>query len=197
MSDELPPLPTTSYAVLGLLSFGEPLSGYEIRKWAENMRFFYWPPAQSQIYSELRRLSERGFVESAEVVQTGKPDKRLYCITPTGEGALRVWLEEERAEPTIVKNSVALKLFFGHMTRPEVLAGMLERFVDDTQQMLGQLAVVQKYMENEPKFAASALVTEWGCHHYNAEAEMTQRLLARLRGQLGTNADYSDKRSER
>ena len=176
-------MPSTSYAVLGLLSFGESLSGYEIRKWAENMRFFYWSPAQSQIYSELRRLQERGYVNSAEVAQTGKPDKRLYRITPDGEDELRRWLAETPTEQTVIKHSVALKLYFGHMTTPSLLIGMLERFVDETQEMLGQLAVVQEYMGNEPKFAVSALVTEWGYHYYSGEVEMARRLLDQLREQ--------------
>ncbi len=34
-------LPTTTYAVLGLLSLGEELSGYELRQWAlRSLRFF-------------------------------------------------------------------------------------------------------------------------------------------------------------
>lgn len=180
MTAQTPPLPTTSYAVLGLLSFGEALSGYEIRKWAENMRFFYWSPAQSQIYSELRRLSDRGYVASSEVAQTGKPDKRLYAITAAGEAELSRWLAEEENEPTVMKHAVALKLYFGHMTTPDVLTEMLERFVDETREMLGQLAVVQEFMEDDPRFATAALVTEWGYQHYSAEMEMAQKLLGRL-----------------
>ena len=180
MREELSPLPTTSYAVLGLLSFGEALSGYEIRKWAENMRFFYWSPAQSQIYSELRRLSDRGYVEPSEVAQTGKPDKRLYAITAAGEAELSRWLAEEENEPTVMKHGVALKLYFGHMTSPDVLAEMLERFVDECREMMGQLAVVQEFMEDDPRFARAALVTEWGYQHYSNEVEMARKLLGRL-----------------
>ncbi|MFI8792971.1 hypothetical protein [Streptomyces sp. NPDC055105] len=54
MADDLPP---TAWAVLGLLSFPGERTGYELKKWADaSLRFFYWSPAISQIYAELRRL---------------------------------------------------------------------------------------------------------------------------------------------
>lgn len=38
--------------MLGLLSFDQELSGYDLKKWADgSLRFFYWSPAISQIYS--------------------------------------------------------------------------------------------------------------------------------------------------
>ena len=58
-------LPLTAWAVLGMLSFGRELSGYDLKKWADSsLRFFYWSPASSQIYAELRRLERVGYVES-------------------------------------------------------------------------------------------------------------------------------------
>ena len=137
-------LPNTSYMVLGLLSFGASMSGYEIRKWAENMRFFYWSPAQSQIYSELNRLAELGYVTSTTVQQEGKPDKRLYQITEDGLGEMSRWQREVPPAGTIIKNGMALKLYFGHTTTPEVLITMLEDFIEETRDMLGQSAVVQE-----------------------------------------------------
>jgi DNA-binding PadR family transcriptional regulator len=72
-------LPGTAYAVLGLLSFGPELSGYELRQLALNsLRFFYWTPAQSQIYRELRRLAGLGYVTGREVSQDSRPDKVAY-----------------------------------------------------------------------------------------------------------------------
>ena len=70
MSSEepLPNLRPTSWAVLGLLSFGEELSGYDLKKWADwSLRFFYWAPSYSQIYGELRKLEEIGYATSRVV----------------------------------------------------------------------------------------------------------------------------------
>src|SRR5690242_1918293 len=58
-------LPATAWAVLGLLSFPGERTGYELKKWADSsLRFFYWSPAISQIYAELRRLEELGYAAS-------------------------------------------------------------------------------------------------------------------------------------
>ncbi len=174
------PLPTTSYAVLGLLSFGQALSGYEIRKWAQNMRFFYWAPAQSQVYSELRRLEKRGFVRAEEVAQEGKPDKRVFTITAEGSAEFERWQREEPVGPTVIKHAMALRLFFGHASSPEGLIEQLETFIAETKEMLGQLAVVEGFFEGDPTFAYPELVMEWGTHYYEAEIEMARSLIARL-----------------
>jgi hypothetical protein len=40
----------TANAVLGLLSFGTELSGYDLKKWADHsLSLFFWSPASSQI----------------------------------------------------------------------------------------------------------------------------------------------------
>ena len=66
-------LPNTSYTVLGVLTLGKELSGYDIRQWAQGMNHFYTSPAQSQVYSELKRLEGHGYVLSHMVPQDGKP----------------------------------------------------------------------------------------------------------------------------
>jgi PadR family transcriptional regulator AphA len=52
-------LSMTSYGVLGLLTFGA-MSGYDLTKQAERSIGYFWTPAKSQVYSELRRLAEMG-----------------------------------------------------------------------------------------------------------------------------------------
>lgn len=174
-------LPNTSYSVLGLLSFGEELSGYELRKWAESMRFFYWSPAQSQIYSELRRLAKHGFVQAKEIIQQGKPDKRIYGITQEGKDEFSRWLNKTPIEPTVVKHSVVLRIFFGHMADEKRLEQALESYIRETQDQLAQLNVVQEFNENDDRFAYPALVAEWGQSYYQAELRTAQKILERLK----------------
>lgn len=178
---EKPSLPTTGYAVLGILSSGEALSGYEIRKWAETLRFFYWSPAQSQIYAELRRLAKLGYVESQEVKQKGKPDKRLYTINKQGHAEFERWLDKEPLEPTVIKHSLLLKLFFGHMAKRERLVQMLEHFIEETKEKLGQLGVVQEYTDNNEQLGYQALVAEWSYSYYKTELETAEAMLKRLK----------------
>ena len=82
-------LPMTAYALLGLLSFDRELSGYDLKKWADSsLRFFYWSPATSQIYAELKRLEKLGLVSARETPQDELRNKRVYRITDAGRDAL-------------------------------------------------------------------------------------------------------------
>ena len=72
-------IPVTGYAILGLLTFGDELTGYEIKQRADITLRFYWvSPAMSQIYTELRRLlTERLGYEAAINYRTEPLDARL------------------------------------------------------------------------------------------------------------------------
>src|SRR5215475_6431690 len=100
MSQELPSgdrdLPVTAYALLGLLTFGDELTGYELKRRADNTLRFYWvAPAMSQIYTELARLTEHGYVEPVTRDGGGRRTT-TYRITSAGERALHEWIGESR-----------------------------------------------------------------------------------------------------
>lgn len=176
-------LPTTSYAVLGLLSAGESLSGYELRK----RSVFYWRPAQSQIYSELRRLEKLGFVKSKKVPQTGKPDKRMYDITKAGIQEIKRWLHEDPVEPAVVRHPLALRLYFGSLSTPKRLEEMLEGFISQTKATLAELAIVQEFSENTLGHNYEAIVADWHYKHHQAELEAAQAALKRVLEQASSD----------
>jgi len=119
-------LPTTSYVILGLLTFRE-MSGYDLKQLInKSITHFYWSPAKSQIYGELRRLESHGLVTMREVPQTLRPDKRLYQITSEGTEAMLQWLRSSGVEPDSYKSALLLKTFFGHMLPHDVTLGLLE-----------------------------------------------------------------------
>ena len=173
-------LPNTAYAVLGLLTFGQELSGYDLKQWADNLRFFYWSPAHSQIYAELRRLEARGLVTSRQVPQTHRPDKRLYRITQAGLAEARHWLDRDPIEPPVLKHSVALRLFFGHLTQPERLITILNDYAASLQQSLAELTAVREGLGDGEQFRFPALCGEWGQAYYQAELTMVRRLAKQL-----------------
>jgi DNA-binding PadR family transcriptional regulator len=173
-------LPTTSYIVLGLLSLGEELSGYEIRKMGDNLRHFYWNPAQSQIYSELRRLQTNQLATSRDVAQEGKPDKQLFQITERGTAVLQQWLTQTQLPPTVIKHPVLLKLFFGHLATPEAMRQTLQSYIADMQSALAELAIVEEYLSEESDGSYQAMVAEWSSHYYQAELAIAQKLLTRF-----------------
>ena len=86
-------LPVTTFAVLGQLAAG-PSSGYEIKARLAGAAAQFWHASYSQIYAELRRLTELGLASEEHVLQEARPNKRVYTIPPVGRDALEEWLRE-------------------------------------------------------------------------------------------------------
>ncbi len=126
------------------------MSGYDLKQLADrSIRFFYWSPASSQIYAELRRLAERGYATEREVEQARRPDKRVYRITDTGLTALREWLTEGDSGPDVVKSAFMLRVFFGRHAPVESLVEEIE------QDRSRALAVLESFRESERECAGS------------------------------------------
>ena len=70
-------------AILACLT-ERPMTGYELAKTFDASIGFYWKANHQQIYRELTRLRDRGHIQGCEVVQTGKPNKLVYTLTPEG-----------------------------------------------------------------------------------------------------------------
>lgn len=181
MADE--EFPPTTYAVLGMLAFGVELSGYELRRWALNLRFFYWSPAQSQIYAELRRLLAAGYVSERTEPIPNRPDKRLYRITDAGLAEFRRWMDESRVEPPLLRHSVALRLFFGHQASPQRLREVLSEYATQVKAQLDELSELLKGLGET--FDYPALVAGWGLRYYRAELGAIREVLQRLEKSTG------------
>jgi len=188
MSQDLPAgareLPVTAYALLGLLTFGDELTGYELKQRADNTLRFYWvAPAMSQIYTELTRLTEHGYVEP---VPSGGQGRRTttYRITDDGASALRAWIDESRVGFPTLKHTVLLRLLIGHASSPERMREVLEEYVLELGEALRDLRQVRESLRRadapgEPFFYPS-VVADWGLDYFAAETRHTRRALARL-----------------
>jgi DNA-binding PadR family transcriptional regulator len=83
------------HALLVALS-EQPASGLDLaRRFGRSIGFF-WHATHQQIYRVLARMDGDGWVTVTEVAQTGKPDKKVYAVSPVGARVLAAWL----AEPT-------------------------------------------------------------------------------------------------
>ncbi|MBA2274188.1 MAG: PadR family transcriptional regulator, partial [Actinobacteria bacterium] len=111
-----------------------PGSGYDIAALAERSIAHFWPLPKSQLYSELTRLEDLGFVAGTAVRQDRFPDKRVYEVTEAGLVALREWLDNQGFERLRSKNAALLKFFFGKFMTPERLASLLQEYRSDAEQ---------------------------------------------------------------
>src|SRR3954453_3576461 len=114
-------LPVTSFALLGLLSFGDSLTGYELKQRADRTLRYYWvSPAMSQVYSGLERLHDHGLVR-----RSGDDRATSYALTRKGREALGRWMEDTPVGFPVLKHPVALRLLLGALVDPSAITAML------------------------------------------------------------------------
>ena len=93
-------LAATSWALLGMMSYEEEVSGYDLKKWIDwSVDLYYWSPSYSQIYTELKKLEGLGLVTSRVEHDEGTRSRRLYKITPAGMKAVTEWTNDAPVDP--------------------------------------------------------------------------------------------------
>ena len=86
------------------------MSGYDLAKSFDAAVGFFWHVSHQQIYRELSKLRDKGFVESHEVIQKGKPNRIENKITQAGRDHLREWSKKPSPLPS-VKDDLVLKFY--------------------------------------------------------------------------------------
>jgi len=200
-------LPTTSWAVLGMLSHAagartggseggslrnhagpseapecNELSGYDLKKWADwSLQFFYWSPSFSQIYAELKRLEKHGYVTSRTVLsEDGIRGKRMYAITAEGREAVSHWVNHSPVEAPVLKHSVMLRAWLGNLADPDRLRSILTEHIDYAEAMRRRAEADAEGSDTNPDWAYPTAVLRWCVRHYEAEREFAKDLLADL-----------------
>ncbi|HSG88255.1 MAG TPA: PadR family transcriptional regulator [Pseudomonadales bacterium] len=115
-----------SHAIMTAL-LEEDLSGYDLTRRFETSLGFFWGASHQQIYQELRKLAERGWLAATEVPQAGRPDKIVYALTDAGRDALTAWLSEE-SQRKGSKDDLFVKLYsIGHCDPAPIIAEIRAR----------------------------------------------------------------------
>ncbi len=69
-------------------------SGLELSHRFDRSIGFFWQATHQQIYRTLGRMVTDGWLTVETVGQAGRPDKKVYDVTPAGAAALAAWLAE-------------------------------------------------------------------------------------------------------
>ena len=120
--------------LLGLLTI-EPMSGYDLGLTIRASVGHFWNESYGQIYPNLKKLANDGFVSCKTERQNGKPDRRIYSITEKGRERLTKWLAVP-PQPEIPRNEMLLKLFFGEQIPAEILIGYVENMAKERRALL-------------------------------------------------------------
>jgi DNA-binding PadR family transcriptional regulator len=110
------------HALIGLLA-EKPASGWDLARRFEELLGTVWPAGHPQIYGELRKLQDDGFIE---IDSEGPRRRKTYRVTEAGIAEVRRWLTSVEVDHTLRLEPVLRSVFFWLMT-PEELAVHLEK----------------------------------------------------------------------
>lgn len=102
-------LTTTSYTILGLLGLGD-WTAYELAGLMNRSVGLVLPRAASVIYEEPKRLAARKLVRARDEAR-GQRTVAVYAITPAGRRALKAWLDEPSAFPSLDAEAIVKTVF--------------------------------------------------------------------------------------
>ena len=135
------------YAILGLLNQKE-RSGYDLTKEFESTLNEFWNAKQSQIYPELKKLTEDGCVEYRVEISGTALEKKIYSITPKGREDFMAWLRERRPLPATPKSEPRLQIFFSSALSAQERMSLL---TDQLEKHRRRMAHLQNNMEKFPQ----------------------------------------------
>jgi PadR family transcriptional regulator, regulatory protein AphA len=143
---------------LGYLSLRE-ASGYEIKKDFEEGLFCHFMEASyGSIYPALNQLATEGQVTVREEEQSGKPDKKVYNITPAGIAALTRELAVLPAQDKY-KSEFLFIMLLQHYITPAHRIAAIEKQLSDLKADLSSIEECRLQYNDNP---ASDLVMGYG-----------------------------------
>ena len=157
----------TKSLCLAVLSHGD-RSGYEIKKTFEEGPFSHIQEIGfSSIYPALARLLEDGLVTVTAHAQEGRPDKKVYRLTPKGRMALLDALDAPTG-PDRLRSDFTFRMLFAHLLEPRTI----EALIDERLAELGaKIAQIEAYLATADTDPGRAFVSGYGLAVYRAMAD--------------------------
>jgi len=174
------------HGILGLLNYGT-MTGYEIMTVFRDSLHFFWSAQTSQIYRELQGLEEQGWVDKTPVAQQGKPDKKLYAITPAGREELRRWLA---GSPPVLdfRSPLLMRVFFlGEQSREDniryftQLQAFCREFLQSMDTAQAHVGEYRAVLDDPGKAAYWEMTVDYGRRNMEMCLEWIQSCLDRLK----------------
>ena len=166
-----------TWAVLGLVA-SKPRSGYDIKRIVDRSVRHFWAASYGQIYPELKRLEDAGWIAGDDVPNGGRA-RRVYGITRAGRAALDGWFVGTETHMELRDESL-LRLFFADVLPREHALGLLMGRREGFRQMLEYLRSLDDGSGvPDPPFVD--LAYRWGLEYCEWNVEWCDRQLQRLR----------------
>lgn len=173
------------HGILGLLNYGD-MTGYDIMRVFKDSLSFFWTAQTSQIYRELQTLKKNGWVTDENILQNGKPDKKLFSITESGKEELNRWLlDEDTGFET--KSPLLMKTFFrGERNIDENIEFFKQvkkdssGIISDNQSLSENVEMYEKVIQNPEKALYWKMTMEYGIMYMRMLHEWADKCIEEL-----------------
>lgn len=113
------------HAILGFLQV-MPMTGYDLKTQAfDRTVAHFWSAVQQQIYRELDKMNDLGWVRCDIEVQMDRPSRKVYSITEAGQAELSAWLRQQQPL-TPHREAFLIQLFFAAQLSNNEIVVLLE-----------------------------------------------------------------------
>ncbi|MFF9409516.1 PadR family transcriptional regulator [Streptomyces anandii] len=184
------------HAVLAALLDGE-LSGYELAKAFDLGVANFWHARPQQVYAELTRLEGDGFVAGREVVQEGRPNKRLFRVTDAGLAQLQSFTTAA-AKPSFIRDDLLVQVQAAdHVDTGALIERLTERAAVAREKagLFAKLLGTMRGERTEEEFLRDGgrvgpyLTCQRGLAFEEGNREWCEHVIAVLRDRAGTRPD--------
>ena len=98
-------------AFLGLL-IDSPKHAYELHQEFSRELGRIWRIGQSQLYAQLKQLAERDWATIQIEMQTNRPPRKVYHLTPAGREQFHQWLQQPTSHLRHIRLEFLARLYF-------------------------------------------------------------------------------------
>jgi DNA-binding PadR family transcriptional regulator len=133
---------STPHAILIAL-LEKPSSGYDLARRFDRAIGYFWQATHQQIYRELGRMVEAGWVAVAEDEAAGAPRKKVYRVLPVGREEVIRWARETPLGRDD-RNAFLLKLRADAVVGPLGLGDELLRLIEENRTRLTLYREIEK-----------------------------------------------------
>ncbi len=141
------------YALLGFL-YRRPMHGYEIHQQMTGRGGLglVWHLNQSQLYAQLAKLEEQGYVAATLEPQDARPPRRMLHLTPAGREAFVAWTQTPVAHGRGLRMEFMAKLYSAGLVGPQATATLIARQRDAIREWLAALCAQAAALPGECRY---------------------------------------------
>lgn len=148
------------YVILGLLT-QKPMTGYEIKQRFEGALSEFWYANHSQIYPELKRLTEEDMIQYKIQIVGNSLEKKVYTITEAGKKEFNIWLKKKEGLEATPKDIFRLRLFFSNELPKEMQMELIQDQLELHRERLQHLEKNKTYFDELCKEEMSAELCDY------------------------------------